>query len=647
MTGWAAASPEMFGTWGCWAVFAAALLEAFVLTGLLVPGWLALVAGGALAQALGWGPLAPFLFATAGAAVGGELGFWMGRRLSGPRTLRRFPDWRRTEALMRRRRGLALAIGRFHGLPGGLAPFAAGLGGMRPARFRPWNAAGAAIHAAACIGAGYLAAETLARLAPWIGRDALLALGLAAALGATWLIARRIRQGLPLALTVTGMARDAALAHPAVARALAAHPATTRFLGRRFATDRFEGLTLTALLAVMAYVALAWADSALDFLRAPQVAETDLKLAQLIHALWTPEALRAFGLVTQLGHWTVVACVLAGATAALTLLGRSASLLQLWTALGGELLSVRLLKGAFARPRPELGYFVETSGSFPSGHATLSVAFWGTLAAILWRERVIGPTTALAAGAATALLVGFSRVYLIEHFLSDVVNGWLLGALWLLIGLAAAERMRAKAPEARTSRPQRAAAAAALAVTLAAAGWFAVAADPPRVAARAEDAAAVPETIARWPSDLPLGTESIGGRARAPVSALVAAPNLATIAGTLEAAGWTPVEKAAPMTLAHAAWRELTGRETDRAALLPVFWQGRPADAGFRNAGRALELRLWDTGLRTPGGHAVFAAATSGDPDRAAAQRPANPALSLPNCAGAAAAAPCLLEPRP
>ncbi len=51
-----------------------------------------------------------------------------------------------------------------------------------------------------------------------------------------------------------------------------------------------------------------------------------------------------------------------------------------------------------------------------------------------------GYTTALLAAGSLAVLIGGSRLYLIEHFLSDVVNGWIVGALWLVIGLGMGER---------------------------------------------------------------------------------------------------------------------------------------------------------------------------------------------------------------
>ncbi|HEY4408292.1 MAG TPA: phosphatase PAP2 family protein [Acidimicrobiia bacterium] len=71
---------------------------------------------------------------------------------------------------------------------------------------------------------------------------------------------------------------------------------------------------------------------------------------------------------------------------------------------------------------------------YPSGHATLSAAVYGTTALLL--ARPAGASRARKAVAAAcygfALLVGFSRLYLGRHYLTDVVAGTGLGSLWAL-----------------------------------------------------------------------------------------------------------------------------------------------------------------------------------------------------------------------
>lgn len=93
-------------------------------------------------------------------------------------------------------------------------------------------------------------------------------------------------------------------------------------------------------------------------------------------------------------------------------------------------------KAFFARPRPDLvPYGVEVySHSFPSGHSTLSAAFYLTLAMLVASLETRRRTKALAYGLAgfTLVAVGFSRVYLGVHWPTDVLAGWCLGAVWAL-----------------------------------------------------------------------------------------------------------------------------------------------------------------------------------------------------------------------
>jgi membrane-associated phospholipid phosphatase len=78
-----------------------------------------------------------------------------------------------------------------------------------------------------------------------------------------------------------------------------------------------------------------------------------------------------------------------------------------------------------------IGHF--TGLAFPSGHATLSAAVYG-MGAVLISRATNRPAVKVAAwvGAVVIIvLVGVTRLYLGAHWLSDVLAGWALGALWL------------------------------------------------------------------------------------------------------------------------------------------------------------------------------------------------------------------------
>lgn len=621
MTGWIDAlvpSLDALGAWSYWIIGAAALLEAFFVTGVVVPGTIIVDAGGALVRlgALDFFDLVWFV--AIGAALGGEAGYWTGRRAGARWGANRngagAAVLRRTERLFARYGGGALVLGRFLGPVAGMTALAAALAGMSPRRFRLWNWLGAFPYALAHVGLGALAGELVARIGPELTNLAIV-LGLLALLFAiTWVICVQVRKGVPLLLWGVTLLR-AVIAETRMARRVAARrPRLAGFIDRRFDPARIEGLALTALAAVLFTLLGAWAATVIDFLRVPEVAQTDLRLAQLIHTFWTPELLRVFGLVTLLGHWPVVLAVLLTALATLTLGRRWASIVQLLVALGGDLVTVRLLKHAFGRARPELSYYVETSGSFPSGHAALSVAFWGTLMVILWRERVIGPATALFAAALLAASIGISRVYLIEHFLSDVVNGWLIGAFWLVLAFGLAERMRRRAGSGAARRPPAIAAAGMVLAGSAVAIWLVLAANP----ARTPEAAPVPPAVidialAAGRDDLPLDTRTLTGAPVTPVSILVVAPDLGAVLRVWTDAGWTMAQGSAVSALQHLIWSELRGAPNAQTPLLPIFWRGRVQEAGLRSPDGATEMRIWSADARTgPGvpdqaGGAVFA----------------------------------------
>ena len=96
-----------------------------------------------------------------------------------------------------------------------------------------------------------------------------------------------------------------------------------------------------------------------------------------------------------------------------------------------------VVKRIYVRPRPlGLGGRVDSSYSFPSGHATASAAVCGTLAYVLWREGFIGRRTALAFAVLAPLLVGVSRLYLNVHWATDVLGGWSVGLFIAVLSAA-------------------------------------------------------------------------------------------------------------------------------------------------------------------------------------------------------------------
>ncbi|WP_311079899.1 phosphatase PAP2 family protein [Paenibacillus polymyxa] len=94
-----------------------------------------------------------------------------------------------------------------------------------------------------------------------------------------------------------------------------------------------------------------------------------------------------------------------------------------------------LIKEILQRERPSLQHLVEAGGySFPSGHAMISMGFYGMIFAIWAIERKIRERSLFlpcVLGTLLILLIGLSRVYLGVHFPTDIVGGYIAGTIWL------------------------------------------------------------------------------------------------------------------------------------------------------------------------------------------------------------------------
>ena len=98
----------------------------------------------------------------------------------------------------------------------------------------------------------------------------------------------------------------------------------------------------------------------------------------------------------------------------------------------------RVLKALFQRVRPDLNRLIEIGGySFPSGHATNAMTFYGSLAFLLWSHIPTrqGRTILIVFSASMIFLIGLSRIYLGVHYPSDVIAGYFAGGFWLVLAV--------------------------------------------------------------------------------------------------------------------------------------------------------------------------------------------------------------------
>ena len=111
--------------------------------------------------------------------------------------------------------------------------------------------------------------------------------------------------------------------------------------------------------------------------------------------------------------------------------------------------SVSLAKLWFDRPRPIHHLVVEALPSYPSGHAAGAVAFYGGVTWLVWTSRLPAMVKRWLTCAAVLLIaaIGWSRVALGAHFVTDVIGGYLMGAAWLCAGTAVFDALTRRSAE--------------------------------------------------------------------------------------------------------------------------------------------------------------------------------------------------------
>jgi membrane protein DedA with SNARE-associated domain/membrane-associated phospholipid phosphatase len=429
---------DVSDTLGAWTyllvgVFAFAETGAFV--GLVVPGETVMLLGGAVA---GQGAIEIYLLiavAWFAAWLGDTTSFFVGRRLGrgfvlehGPRVGISHERFERVEDYFSRHGGKTIFIGRFVSLVRALAPFIAGSSGMRYRAFVPYSILGTGLWASAHILIGYLFSRSIETAAKYAGKGAfLLGTLIVVVVGSIYLYRHfRVPEN-----------RRAAV------RWLEAHVATRWLvaLGRRyrpqlrFLWDRVTpggtfGLEFTSLMAVLAvslfvlvsYVVIIGRDAG------PTPGDTTaFDLVEHLHSGFLADLSRFFSVLGS-GWFTWGLTAVCAA-----LLAARRRWAEFWVLLVGMTMitvGVHAIKAAIARPHPLYPLAGYTDHSFPSGHAAASVLYVWLAVTIVMRLRpgMARATAVVVTGIALTVLVGFSRVYLEVHYLSDVSGGWALGA---------------------------------------------------------------------------------------------------------------------------------------------------------------------------------------------------------------------------
>jgi membrane-associated phospholipid phosphatase len=141
-------------------------------------------------------------------------------------------------------------------------------------------------------------------------------------------------------------------------------------------------------------------------------------------------------IVTYLGNAIIVAILTTFSAVSFYIHKHSVRIFPLLVSVGGSTVTVYILKILINRPRPLAIIYPEFESSFPSYHATAAIALYGFLLYTIWKfDRHILKKPFIIFLFILIAFIGISRLYLGEHYLSDVLAGYIIGFVWLFVSI--------------------------------------------------------------------------------------------------------------------------------------------------------------------------------------------------------------------
>lgn len=613
-------------------IFLLALIESLPLVGIILPGSMILMALGFAAASGFINPFYLYILFFLGSIIGDTLGFTAGRK--GLSLFRKDNSLIvRGKDFMNRHGAKSIFLGRFIGPIRPILSLVAGTLELPTYKFYAWNILATAIWLTLYEGLGFYFGQAWQFIAVWSTRVSIV---LAAILGFIiiwWFIKRFVYQfGQSIARVLFSFAKSikhAFLINEYVRKFANRYPAIWQWTKARLSRTKFTGLPLTLLVIGFLYILSIFSGLVEDVIKSEAIVSIDIRVENLLFVFRHESITQLFLWITALGKSTVWIFGAVIVSIILWLMHKHRQMLGYWIAVIGSALSAVIGKYLVHRLRPSgVGVYTEDSFSFPSGHATMSTVFYGFLIYLYllsgksWRQKI----NAFFGGSLIIILIGFSRLYLGVHYLSDVLGGISLGLLWLIIGITCIEWMiranvKLPVPASKVDQPKKI-------IIVLAALWFIFAAysviefEPIRLTPELPSQVTItsPDILTIFSQyNLTKYTEKLDGSPQEPLSFIIAAKNDQALIDAFSKAGWYQADQINLNTAGSMLLRAIQNQDYSRAPMTPSFWNAHVHDLGFEKATQEQTVRqrhharFWNTGLHTPDGKNIYVGTASLD----------------------------------
>lgn len=157
----------------------------------------------------------------------------------------------------------------------------------------------------------------------------------------------------------------------------------------------------------------------------------DNQIYKTIVIFMNPAVTKILKVLTHFGDWMIMIPISIG----IIIKSRKCGILVSINLISIFILN-QTMKLIFNRPRPEGNRLIEVSGySFPSGHSMVSMAFYGLLIYLVYKNIKNRKLKYIICVLLTLLImvIGVSRIYLGVHYATDVMGGFLISLAYLII----------------------------------------------------------------------------------------------------------------------------------------------------------------------------------------------------------------------
>lgn len=417
--------------------FAISFLESVAIIGTMIPGSVLMTATGAL---IGTGvlPVLPiFLSAIFGAVIGDTLSYYIGSRFKGRLheiwIFKKFPNLvTKGEMFFHKHGGKSIFLGRFTGPIRAITPLIAGSLGFKFRRFLTADIISGILWAPGFMIPGIILGAASLELPPDIAIYFILILLaiIALFLVAVWLI--KIFYVSVSNFTNRKLAQlwKFLISKPKLhwlCRLLKYHDETQRGqLSRALALVILSILLVILVISVMTHTGI-W--------------RLDYPIHHFFSSIRTPYLDDIMAFIALFGQKEVV-LPLAVTVAIWLVIRKNYTAAIHWFIFGIVTAgTIVILKFVTHSPRPFGIMHQATNGSFPSGHVTISTAFYGFITYSLAKRFNIKQAFFYIPAAILVTLIAISRLYLQAHWLTDVIGGMLVGLILLQLVIFSYRRL--------------------------------------------------------------------------------------------------------------------------------------------------------------------------------------------------------------